>query len=260
LKTGNRAFKALVVALLLCAGFAVQAARAAAPDLSGTWLPVEDLSTPFPSPLPLTAAGRALYDSFDPDRDEPAGFCMPLGTPRNTLAGTGPMEVLQAPDRVYFSFQPNLLNAETRRVYLFDRTLPPKEDRLPTWFGLSRGHFEGDALIVETTELEPQAILNGDGLRHGGGLTVRERWHVAQDPRRGRLLVDDIVLTAPADFTQPITMRRVFSWAPDARLAEGQCSEGLWIDRLWRHRLGEHAAAKRAAPQAAAGEGAEAAK
>jgi hypothetical protein len=243
----NKACQCFGFALLLLTSFAAQPARAAAPDLSGTWLPVDELSTPFPSPLPLTPAGQARYDAFDPDRDEPATFCMPLGTPRNTLAGTGPMEVLQAADRVYFVFQPNLLNAETRRVYLFDRPLPPKEDRLPTWFGLSRGHFEGDALVVETTELEPQAILSNDGLRHGGGLVVRERWHLMQDPRRGRLLVDDIVLDDPADFTRPITLRRVFAWAPDARLAEGQCSERLWIDRIWRHRLGEHAEARRAA-------------
>jgi hypothetical protein len=247
----DRACQALGIALLLGSVLTAPLASAAAPDLSGTWLPVDELSTAFPSPLPLTVAGRARHDSFDPDRDEPASFCMPLGTPRNTLAGTGPMEVLQTEDRVYFVFQPNLLNAETRRVYLFDRPLPPKEDRLPTWFGLSRGHFDGNALIVETTELEPQAILNGDGLRHGGGLVVRERWHLTQDSRRGRQLVDDIVLDDPADFSQPIAMRRVFAWAPDARLAEGQCSEGLWIDRLWRHRLGEHATAKHAAEKPA---------
>jgi hypothetical protein len=232
----------LGIALLLCAGL-LRPAIAAAPDFSGTWLPVDELSTPFPSPLPLTTAGRARYETFDPDRDEPASFCMPLGTPRNTLAGISPMEVLQASDRVYFVFQPNLLNAETRRVYMFDRPLPPKEDRLPTWLGLSRGHYEGDALVMETTELEPQAILNGDGLRHSGGLIVRERWHVERNPQRGRLLVDEIILDAPADFTQPIALRRVFAWAPDARLSEGQCSEGLWIDRLWRHRLEEHARA-----------------
>jgi hypothetical protein len=98
-------------------------------------------------------------------------------------------------------------------------------------------------LVVETTELEPQAILNGDGLRHSGGLVVRERWHLERNSRRGRLLVDEIILDAPADFTQPIALRRVFAWAPDARLSEGQCSEGLWIDRLWRHRLEEHAKA-----------------
>lgn len=249
----GRSIKAWVLALLVFTGLAAPRAQAAAPDLSGTWLPVDELSTPFPSPLPLTAAARARHDAFDPDRDEPAGFCMPLGTPRNTLSGTSPLEVLQAPDRVYFVFQPNLLNAETRRVYLFDRPLPPKEDRLPTWMGLSRGRFEGNVLVVETTELEPQAILNGDGLSQLGGLVVRERWHVAQDPRRGKVLIDDIVLEDPATFTQPVALRRVFAWAPDARLAEGHCSEGLWIDRLWRQRLGEHAQSRRTQAGSAGG-------
>ena len=66
------------------------------------------------------------------------------------------------------------------------------------------------------------------------------------------VLVDDIELDDPESFTQPIRLKRVFAWAPDAQLAEGQCSERLWIDTLWRYRLAEHAAAA-AAPQRAAG-------
>ena len=83
-------------------------------------------------------------------------------------------------------FQPNLLNAETRRVYLDGRPLPAAEDRIPTWLGTSRGRWEGSALVVETIDLEPQAILNGKGLSHGGALKVRERWQVVQDAKRGR--------------------------------------------------------------------------
>lgn len=218
----------------------------ATPDLSGTWLPVESLSTPWPEPLPLTPEARERFAAFDPDRDEPASFCMPLGTPRNTLSGTSPLEVLQADDRVYFVFQPNLLNAETRRVYL-NKPLPePDPDRLPTWLGMSSGRWDGDVLAVDTIEMEPQAILNGSGLSQSGGLRVRERWHLARDPARGRLLVNDIVLEDPATFTSPLRLKRVFAWAPDARLAEGQCSERLWIDQIWRHRLREHAAARKA--------------
>jgi hypothetical protein len=221
-------------------------ALGAAPDISGTWLPVESLSTPWPEPLPLTAAARQRFAAFDPDRDEPASFCMPLGTPRNTLSGTSPLEVLQASDRVYFVFQPNLLNAETRRVYL-DRPLPAADpDRLPTWFGTSHGRWEGDSLVVDTIEMEPQAILHGNGLSHQGGLRMRERWRLASDARRGRLLVNEVVLEDPDTFTQPLRLTRVFAWAPDARLAEGQCSERLWIDQIWRHRLREHAAARKA--------------
>jgi hypothetical protein len=224
-------------------------ASAAAPDISGTWLPVESLSSPWPEPLPLTEAARRRYSAFDPDRDEPASFCMPLGTPRNTLSGTSPLEVLQTADRVYFVFQPNLLNAETRRVYL-GKPLPAADaDRLPTWLGISSGRWQEETLQVETAELEPQAILNGNGLSHSGGLRLHERWHLDHDAQRGRLLVDDIVLDDPQTFTAPVRLKRVFAWAPDARLAEGQCSERLWIDQIWRHRLREHASARKTGGQ-----------
>lgn len=253
MKRAPRRMAGFVTGLLL-AGAARSAA--APPDLSGTWLPVESLSTPWPDPLPLTDAARQRYDSFDPDRDEPAGFCMPLGTPRNTLSGTSPLEVLQADDRVYFVFQPNLLNAETRRVLLDAAPPAPDPDRLPTWLGTSRGHFEGSTLRVETTELEPQALLHGSGLSHSGALRVSERWRLATDAGRGRLLINEMTLEDAATFRVPVRLTRVFAWAPDARFAEGQCSERLWIDQLWRQRLKEHADARRAPAAAAAQDGA----
>lgn len=240
--------RSIAAAASLVSGLAL----GATPDLGGVWLPVDSLSTPWPDPLPLTAAALARFQAYDPDRDEPAGFCMPLGTPRNTLAGTSPMEVLQTADRVYFVFQPNLLNAETRRVYLKLPVKPADAERLPTWLGTSRGHFEGDTLVVDTTEMEPQAILHGSGLTHSGQLRLREHWHLAADAQRGRILINDLVLDDPDSFREPLRLRRVFVRAPDAQFAEGQCSERLWIDQLWRHRLREHAAARKAEPAPAA--------
>ena len=230
--------------LALAIGPAVQAA--APPDLSGRWLPVTSLSTPWPEPLPLTPSARQRLADFQPDRDEPAGFCMPLGTPRNTLSGTSPLEVLQTADRVYFVFQPNLLNTETRRVYLDDRPVPDQAQLPPTWLGTSRGRWEGSVLKVQTVGLEPQALLAGNGLSHGPKFRLTEHWHLGRDTQRGRILIDDLLLDDPDAFTAPIRLRRVFAWAPDATLQDGHCSERLWIDALWRHRLAEHAIATRA--------------
>lgn len=222
---------------------------AAPPDFAGRWLPVPELSTPWPEPLPLTPSGRQRLAEYVPDRDEPASFCMPLGTPRNTLSGTSPLEVLQTADRIYFVFQPDLLNAETRRVYTDARPLPPPELRIPTWLGSSRGRWRGNTLEVETVDLEPQALLDGRGLRHSGGLVVRERWYLQHDRRFGRLLVDDMELHDPETFTEPVKLKRVFAWAPTVQFTEGRCSERLWIDTLWRNRLAEHAeAARKGAP------------
>ena len=107
---GVNSLRRAATALLCLAGTVAAASQAPAPDISGIWLPVESLSTPWPDPLPLTDEGRRRHAAFDPDRDEPAGFCMPLGTPRNTLAGLSPMEVLQKADRVYFVFQPGTIH------------------------------------------------------------------------------------------------------------------------------------------------------
>lgn len=233
-------------ALALTLGIQVPLQATEVPDLSGRWLPVAPLSTPWPTPLPLTDTARQRLAAFNPDRDEPAGFCMPLGTPRNTLSGTSPLEVLQTADRVYFIFQPDLLNAETRRVYLDGRPLPNLDEQPPTWLGSSRGHWEGNSLVVETVGMEPQALLAGNGLSHGPQFHLTERWHLGNDPRRGRVLVDDLLLEDADAFTRPVKLRRVFAWAPDAQIQDGRCSEHLWIDALWRYRLGEHAAAARA--------------
>ncbi len=246
----HRSWRRIAAAIASLAG---GLALGATPDFGGIWLPVESLSTPWPEPLPLTDAARTRFGAFDPDRDEPTGFCMPLGTPRNTLAGTSPMEVLQTADRVYFVFQPNLLNAETRRVYLNLPAKPADPERLPTWLGTSRGQFEDDVLVVDTTEMEPQAILHGSGLAHSGQLRLRERWHLGSDAKRGRILINDLVLDDPASFRAPVRLRRVFAHAADAQFAEGQCSEQLWIDQLWRHRLMEHAGARKAAASATEG-------
>lgn len=213
------------------------------PDISGRWMPVAELAQAWPDPLPLGEEASAHMAVFDPDREDPTGFCMPYGTPRNTLATTSAMEVLQKGDRVYFIFQPDLLNAETRRVYLDGRAVPVGDDVVPTWLGTSRGRWDGASLAVETTLIEPQAIVSATGLPHSAKLTVSERWSLAQDPVRGRLLVDEITLEDPL-YTAPIRTRRVFAYAPQAQMTEGQCSQRLWIDNLWRSRLGEHAAAK----------------
>ena len=225
----------------------LQSGSTGPPDLSGRWQGVDSLAEPWPDPLPLTPAARASLAAFDPDRQDPAGFCMPYGTPRNTLATGAPMEVLQKPDRVYFIFQPNLLNAETRRVYLDGRPVPAAKDIVPTWLGISRGHWDHEVLAVETIGIEPQALISETGLSHGTEFRLSERWSLATGADGRRQLIDELTLEDPKTFTAPIHTRRVFVPAPDTPLLEPHCSEQLWIDNLWRYRLAEHAAAARAA-------------
>jgi len=230
----------ILVLLPLCATAAQPAAR---PDFSGIWLPDESRAAPWPAQLPLTPAARTFVEKFDPAADDPVSFCMPFGTPRNMLQTQYPLQILQTAQRVVMVLQPDLANAEVRRIPVDGSALP--KDTEASWFGTSRGRWDGATLVVETIGLRADSLLSGVGLPHSDKLRVVERLSLVEDPRRGRVLVDDIELHDSDAYTAPLRTRRYFVAAPLANLVEGSCVERKWIDKLWRDRLQEHAAAAR---------------
>jgi hypothetical protein len=180
---------------------------------------------------------------FDPAQSDPTSFCMPFGTPRNMLQTGYPLEIVQTPQRIVMLIQPNLANAEVRRIPLDGSALPA--DPEPSWFGTSRGRWEGSTLVVETTGLREDAIVSENGLPHSGQLRVIERLRVSDDPVHGRTLIDEIELHDPRAYLEPLRIRRYFAWAPQARAVDSNCVEAMWTARLWRERLQEHAEAAR---------------
>jgi hypothetical protein len=140
--------------------------------------------------------------------------------------------------------QPNLANSEVRRIRVDGSALPESPD--PSWFGTSRGRWEGGTLVIETVGLRPDALVSGNGLRHSEALRVIERLSVVNDPERGRTLIDEIELQDSKAYREPLKTRRYFAWAPQAQLREAAgCIEHEWIDKTWRQRLEEHAAAQK---------------
>jgi hypothetical protein len=234
---------ALLAALAGC-GNSSPVTRAAAStqpaDIAGIWLPDARRAEPWPAQLPLTPAARTMLESFDPAEADPTTFCMPFGTPRNMLQTEYPLEIVQTPQRILIVLQPNLANAEVRRIPVDGSALPEAPD--PSWFGTSRGRWEGATLVVETTGLRPDALVSGNGLRHSDQLHVIERLSLLSDAERGRMLVDEIELRDPKAYEQPLKTRRYFVAAPQARLREPTgCIENEWIEKTWRQRLEEHA-------------------
>jgi hypothetical protein len=148
-----------------------------------------------------------------------------------------PLEIVQTAQNVVIWLQPNLANAEVRRIPLRG-ALPGKPE--PSWFGTSRGRWEGSTLVIETVGLRDDSLVSENGLPHSGELRVTERLHVESGGGRGRVLVDDIELRDPQAYLAPLKTRRYFSWAPNARMTDPSCVDALWIDKLWRERLQEH--------------------
>jgi hypothetical protein len=215
-------------------------------DMAGVWLPDASRAEPWPAQLPLTATARGAMENFNPADGDPTTYCMPLGTPRNMLQTEYPIEVVQTPSQILFVLQPSLANAEVRRVRLDGSALPQTPEA--SWFGTSRGRWEGATLVVETAGLRPDALISGNGLRHSDELRVIERLSVVNDAQRGRTLVDEIELRDAKAYQQPLKTKRYFSWAPQAQLREPTgCIELEWIDKIWHQRLEEHATADRKA-------------
>jgi hypothetical protein len=239
---------ALIAALGGCAKTGAPGSGAASSqgpaDIAGIWLPDPGRAEAWPSQLPLTADAQSALASFNPEEHDPTTYCMPLGTPRNMLQTEYPLEIVQTPQRVVMVLQPNLANAEVRRIPVDGSALPETPD--PSWFGTSRGRWKGGTLVIETIGLRPDALVSGNGLRHSDELHVVERLSVVNDPERGRTLIDEIELRDPKAYQQPLKTRRYFAWAPHAQLRETTgCIELEWIDKTWRQRLEEHAAAQK---------------
>jgi hypothetical protein len=236
---------ALLLAGCLAPGLALpQGVAGSAPaDFAGMWLPDARRAEPWPESLPLAPTARRFMDNFDPTESDPTTFCMPFGTPRNMLQTGYPLEIAQTAQRLVMIVQPNLANAEVRRIALDGREFP--ESPVPSWFGTSRGHWDGATLVIETIGMREDAIVSENGLPHSKDLKVIEHLRVVEDAEHGKVLIDDIELHDPQAYLETLKTRRYYSWAPEARPTDSTCVEAMWSAKLWRDRLQEHAEAAR---------------
>lgn len=136
-----------------------------------------------------------VIDDFGPfDR------CISRGLPGSMLPGAYNMgiELWQAPGMVGIKLE---MVHETRIVHLDGRAPPPANVR--SWLGYSVGHWEGDTLVIETTNFEPGSSLgtvpNSTEMRMVERLTP-----VGPNEIRYRAEVTDpVVLTAPFAYDFP---------------------------------------------------------
>jgi hypothetical protein len=71
------------------------------------------------------------------------------------MEGVAPMQFLVTPkETLILNFYRDL-----RHIYTDGRPLPPAEDRWPTPWGDSIGHWEGDTLVMETVSVRRGAVL-----------------------------------------------------------------------------------------------------
>ena len=173
---------------------------------------------------PLTAEAQAREAAVDVGWEHKTGpedlnnfhRCVTTGVPRlGGNFGTGPYtfyQLIQTPDYVVIVMEA----FHDARIIPLDRR-PPIPDRIRQWNGDSRGHWEGDTLVVETENFSAESYFRGAA----ANLRLVERFTRTADD----------TLTYQLTFTDPTTW--VTSWTAetllkrrDGAVYEFACHEG----------------------------------
>jgi hypothetical protein len=182
----------------------------AKPDFSGNWTRpfTPDITRTFTNadgssnkgetnPLPFTPWGQKQWDNYNQVKNgDYAGSCMPFGWIRSF--SPHPMQILQNNEYVSFLFEQStmfqLVNTEG---------LPHRKDWPATWFGDSRGRWEGDTLVIDVTNFSPKSDYRGSR----ENLHLVERW-----TRTSPTALDYVVtITDPSVWTRPWTVTQEFA-------------------------------------------------
>ena len=219
---------ALTLALLVCSTFA-----SAEPSLAGMWMPAPELAATWLDGKPqLTTEAAALARDYDPRRSDSTLFCMPRGTPRNTLStAPAPLEILQRAEQITLIFDGR---GDVRRFFLDGR--PHPQEPVPNWLGHSTAKWQGEELLVDTVALSAESRLDDSGLPHSEGLHLSERWRLTT--RQGEMLLEvALTLEDAASYTKPLRTTRYFRRAPQATMSEASayCLLDQWRGYLEKH-------------------------
>jgi hypothetical protein len=191
------------------------------PDLQGIWesrngasFDVREIA--LESEIPYLPA--ALQKEQNGPRVDPIAHCAMPGVPRITYMPY-PIQILQRPGTVVFMYE-----------YLHDQRIVPTAskrehlDGVDFWLGDSLGHWEGDTLVVDVTNLDARSWL--DSARH----THSDKLHVVERYTR----------TGPNTITYEATLEDPEMWSrswkirmplhknnqPGFELMEQECTEG----------------------------------
>jgi len=145
--------------------------------------------------------------------EDPTAHCFVAGVPRSMYTPS-PYQILQTPGYVVLLFE----RMSWRQIPLDGRAHIPDNVRL--WMGDSVGHWEGDTLVVDTTNLNGKAWMNevGDVLSYAAHVVERFIPVDADNITYRATVTDPIAFTRP--WTIEIPLRRT-----DEELLEIACHE-----------------------------------
>ena len=167
-------------------------------------------------PLQPWAATLKQQRTAEHSKDNPDAHCLPLGL-MQLHTHPDPRRIVQTPSLVVFLYEANY---GVRQIHVDGRPAP-NNDPQPWWYGYSRGRWEGDTFVVETTNFRDGGWLdvNGSPLTDAGKMTERFR-----RPNYGTLTID-ITVDDPKAYTRPWSVSLSQRLMVDSEMLEFICLE-----------------------------------
>jgi hypothetical protein len=179
-------------------------------ELASAFVDRDPNATPYP-------VDRTMGGGTDNPEDRPADRCSGVTMPFMGSSGTF-SRIVQTPGVVSFYFEDGHRGGVYRQVFLDGRPHLPPQMRF--WLGHPVGRWEGDTLVVDTTNFTQQTDFHGSR----DHLHLTERYtRVAPDLILYRATIDD-----PTTFTKPWTFELPLTKAAEKnnQIFEAACHEG----------------------------------
>jgi len=162
---------------------------------------------------PLTAPAKAAVAVFDPATDAPTLSCVPKGMP--TIMGQPyPMQILERDGNIVLMLE----EYDIVRTIFMDGNEP--EWTVPRPLGYSVGHWEGSALITETTGIS-WSHFDTRGVPLGNSARTIETFSLQDD---GARLDYQLTVTDPATFTEPVVLEKSWLWLSAMTIEPFDCT------------------------------------
>ena len=209
------------------------------PSMTGMWGQVRraDVTAPRVAPgyiaeLPFTAWGKQQWESYDPVKNgDYAGSCLPFGFLR-TVFGPHPIHIVQDNDQIVFLAEQNtwfhLVPTDGRP---FTKDLPP------SWWGESVGRWDGDTLVIDTTNIN--GYIRVDTIGH----PLSNQAHLTQTFKRIDFghIQHTFTVNDPKTYAKPWTVSNLWTIKPaNDRVMEYSCeenNEGLYDGTIVRWKI-----------------------
>ncbi len=170
-------------------------------------------------PIQPWAAELKKKRMADNSKDNPDVWCLPIGL-MQYHNHPQPRQIVQTKNLMLITYEANY---GLRYLYLDGRPAP-NNDPTPWWFGYSRGWWEDDTLVVETTNFlgdERAGWLDVNGSPYTDALKMTERF---RRPNFGTLEID-VTIDDPKAYTKPFTVRVNHRLLVDEEMMEFICNE-----------------------------------